>query len=160
MAFTVYSIECGPTATPEELSPAPATLVTLDQDPLFGSYDPEAGTMGRGSQNQTLGGVVVQDFGVCLQDQRIKITEDNALSQATVDSLRSVSAIAGGEYFFTDGYEVWKVAFLRPGGFRAWRNMLYAANGVTIYSYELNFIILEELKLADFGMSLQAVVGT
>jgi hypothetical protein len=160
MAFSLYSTEATPTTTPETLSPAAATLITLDQDPLFGSYDPEAGTMGRGSQSQTLGGVVVQDFGVCLQDQRIKITDDNALSQATVDSLRSASAIAGGEYFFTDGYEVWKVAFLRPGGFRAWRNMLYAANGVTIYSYEMNLIILEELKLSDFGLSLSVVVGT
>ena len=160
MTFSIYSTEYGPTTTPDTLSPAPAILVTLDQTPLFGTYEPEAGTMGRGSQNQTLGGVVVQDFGVFLQDQRIKIAEDNALSQATVDALRSVSATVGGEYFFTDGYEVWKVAFLRPGGFRAWRNMLYAANGVTIYSYEMNLIVLEELKIADFGLSLQAVAGT
>lgn len=145
MAFSIYSTEVAATTTPETLSPAPTVLITLDQDPLFGSYDPEAGTMGRGSQNQTLGGVVVQDFGVCLQDQRIKITEDNALSQATVDALRTVSATVGGEYFFTDGYEVWKVAFLRPGGFRAWRNMLYAANGITVYSYEINFVVLEEV---------------
>lgn len=145
MAFALYSTEAVPTTTPASLSPTPAIFVTLDQDPLFGTYEPEAGQMGRGSQNQTLGGVVVQDFGVCLQDQRIKIAEDNALSQATVDALRSASATAGGEYFFTDGYEVWKVAFLRPGGFRAWRNMLYAANGVTIYSYEINFVVLEEM---------------
>lgn len=157
--FSIYSTEAIPTTTPETLSPAPLTLVTLDQDPLFGSYEPEAGQMGRGSQSQTLGGVVVQDFGVCLQDQRIKIAEDNALGWATVDILRSISAIAGGEYFFTDGYDVWKVAFLRPGGFRAWRNMLYAANGVTVFSYEINFIILEELKLSDFGLSLAAVEG-
>jgi len=145
MAFSIYSTEVAATTTPETLSPAPTVLITLDQDPLFGSYDPEAGTMGRGSQNQTLGGVVVQDFGVCLQDQRIKITEDNALSQATVDALRTVSATIDGEYYFTDGYDIWRVAFLRPGGFRAWRNMLYAANGVTIYSYEINFVVLEEM---------------
>lgn len=145
MAFSVYSTEYGATATPETLAPAPAILITLDQDPLFGTYEPEAGQMGRGSQNQTLGGVVVQDFGVCLQDQRIKITEDNALSQATVDALRTVSATIDGEYYFTDGYDIWRVAFLRPGGFRAWRNMLYAANGVTIYSYEINFVVLEEM---------------
>lgn len=145
MSFSIYSTEYGPSTTPELLAPPPATLVTLDQDPLFGVYDPEAGTMGRGSQNQTLGGVVVQDFGVCLQDQRIKITEDNALSQATVDALRTVSATIDGEYYFTDGYDIWRVAFLRPGGFRAWRNMLYAANGVTIYSYEINFVVLEEM---------------
>lgn len=158
--FSIFSTEATPTTTPETLVPAPATLITFDQAPLFGTYEPEAGTMGRGAQIQTLGGVVVQDFGVCLQDQRIKIAEDNALSQATVDALRSASATAGGEYFFTDGYEVWKVAFLRPGGFRAWRNMLYAANGVTVYSYEISLIILEELKIADFGLSLQAVAGT
>lgn len=160
MAFALYSTEATPTTTPETLSPAPLTLVVWDQDPLFGTYDPEAGQMGRGSQNQTLEGVVVQDFGVCLQDQRIKIAEDNALSQTTVDALRSISAIAGGEYFFTDGYEVRKVSFLRPGGFRAWRNMLFAANGETTYSYEIAFIILEELKLSDFGLSLSVVVGT
>ena len=145
MAFSLYSTEVAPTTTPEALSPAPLTLITLDQDPLFGTYEPEAGQMGRGSQNPTLGGVVIQDFGVILQDQRIKIAEDNALSQTTVDALRSASAIAGGEYFFTDGYDVWKVAFLRPGGFRAWRNMLFAAKGVTIYSYEINLMVLEAM---------------
>ena len=158
--FSIYSTEATPTTTPETLSPAPLILISLDQDPLFGSYDPEAGQMGRGSVSQTLGGVVVQDFGVCLQDQRIKIAEDNAIGQATVDNLRSISAIAGGEYFFTDGYDVWKVRFLRPGGFRAWRNMLYAANGTIIYSYEINFIILEELKLSDFGLSLAVVAAS
>lgn len=143
--FSFYSTEVAPTTTPETLSPAPLTLITLDQDPLFDTYEPEAGQMGRGSQNPTLGGVVIQDFGVILQDQRIKIAEDNALSQTTVDALRSASAIAGGEYFFTDGYDVWKVAFLRPGGFRAWRNMLFAAKGVTIYSYEINLMVLEAM---------------
>lgn len=160
MPFTVYSTEYGPATTPETLSPAPLTLITLDQDPLFGTYEPEAGQMGRGSQHPTLGGVVIQDFGVIWQDQRIHIAEDNALSQATVDALRSASAIVGGEYFFTDGYDVWKVAFMRPGGFRAWRNMLFAAKGVTIYSYELNFIVLEESRLSDLGLSLAAVAGT
>lgn len=143
--FSFYSTEVAPTTTPETLSPAPLTLITLDQDPLFGTYEPEAGQMGRGSQNPTLGGVVIQDFGVILQDQRIKVAEDNALSQATVEALRSASAIAGGEYFFTDGYDVWKVAFLRPGGFRAWRNMLFAAKGVTIYSYEINLLVIEAM---------------
>lgn len=157
MAFALYSTEAVPTTTPASLSPTPAIFVALDQNPLFGVYEPEAGQMGRGSQTQTLGGVVVQDFGVYLQDQRIKIADDNALSQATVDALRSVSAIPGGTYFFTDGYEVWRVAFMRPGGFRAWRNMLFAANGITIYSYEMNLIILEELRMADFGLSLQVV---
>lgn len=160
MAFSIYSTEAPPTTTPETLSPAPVTLITLDQASLFGSYDPEAGAMGRGSQSQTLGGVVIQDFGACLQDRRITISEDNALSQATVDGLRTISATVDGEYFFTDGFDVWKVAFLRPGGFRAWRNMLYAANGVTVYSYEMNFIVLEELKLSDCGLSLSVVKGT
>lgn len=145
MAFSIYSTEATPTTTPETLSPAPTVLITLDQDPLFGSYEPEAGTMGRGSQNQTLGGVVIQDFGIVLQDQRIKIAENNALSQATVDALRTVSATIDGEYYFTDGYDIWKVAFLRPGGFSARRNMLYAANGITTYSYEINFVVLEEV---------------
>ena len=49
-----------------------------------------------------------------------------------------------GEYYFTDGHNVWTVRFLRPDGFRYWRNLLFAAHGTDIFSYEINLIIVSK----------------
>jgi len=142
--FAIYSTDISPTTDPGSASPPPSLLIQLDQDPIFGEYDQMAGNIGRGSVHPTLGGVIVQDFGVVNGDNRIRISERDALSQSTINSLKSAHETVNGEYYFTDGYNVWKVRFARPNGFRYWRNMLWQAHGQTVYSYEINFIVLSE----------------
>jgi len=145
MAFAIYSTDIDPTTDPENASPAPADLVVLDQDPIYGEYDEQAGSEGRGSVHQTFGGVVVQDFGAVNGDGRIRISDRDAISDATVLALRELHDTAGGEYYFTDGMDIYKVKFARPDGFKAWKNLLFAAKGYTVYSYELNLIITERM---------------
>jgi len=95
--------------------------------------------------HQTFGGVVVQDFGAVNGDGRIRISDRDAISDATVLALRELHDTADGEYYFTDGMDIYKVKFARPDGFRAWKNLLFAAKGYTVYSYELNLIITERM---------------
>jgi hypothetical protein len=145
MAFAIYSTDIDPTTDPENASPAPADLVVLDQDPIYGEYDEQAGSEGRGSVHQTFGGIVVQDFGVVSGDGRIRIAEKDALDQSTVTALRALHATVDGEYYFTNAVDIYKVRFMRPDGFKAWKNLLWAAHGKTVYSYELNLIVTEKL---------------
>ncbi len=157
--FAFYSTEIQPTTDPANASPAPATLVVLDQPPIFGAYDFDAGEVGRGSVIQTLGGVVIQDFGVTSGDGRISFSETDALSAETVAALKAIHEVIDGEYFFTDGFNIWRVRFARPNGFKARKNLFWAQHGESIYSYEVNLIIVAELvELAqDFKMVLEVV---
>ena len=134
--FAFYSTEISPTSTPSTASPAPVTLVTLDRDPIpevGGRYDPQAGDIGRGRVFQTLGGVYTQDFDIQVSDNRITMGDDDILSQTTIDSLKTLSV--SGEWFFTDGYEVWKVKFDKPNGLKYRRNLALANSSITRYSY-------------------------
>jgi len=162
--FAFYSTEIDPTTEPGGADPAPETLVVLDQVPILGDarYDLQAGEIGRGSVIPTLGGAGIQDFGVVDGDQRISFSDSNALSAETVADLRTIHETVDGEYFFTDGYDIWRVRFARPGGFRCWRNLFWAAHGAVIYSYEINLIVVASLlrMVADCGLSLEAVSGS
>mgnify|MGYP006289089647 CR=1 FL=1 len=144
--FAFYSTDIDPTTDPASADPAPATLVVLDQAPILGdgAYDMAAGEIGRGAVIQTLGGVSIQDFGVVEGDRRIVFSDADALSAATVASLRTLHETVDGEYYFTDGFNVWKVRFARPGGFIHRRNLFWAQHGENVFSYEIQLIVVSE----------------
>lgn len=141
--FCLYSTDIAATLTPTEADPAPATLVELDQDPtLSGEYDPEAGQAGRGSVIPTAGGAVFQEFPSRVSDQRIAFSDTDALEADTVTALRSLFN-AGGEWFFTDGYNCWRVMWLRPDGLKLRRNLLWSFHGEARWSYEITLVPTE-----------------
>lgn len=142
MDFAFYSTDIAPTTDPASAYPAPAILVVLDQPPVFGAYELHGGETGRGSLFQTLGGAVVQDFGVFDKDLRISFSENDALSEATVTALEALHETVDGEYYFTNGYNVWRVRFARPGGFRYQRSQFWAEHGQDVWSYEINLIVI------------------
>lgn len=159
--FAFYSTDIDPTTDPANAVPAPVTLVVLDQPPVFGDYDFEAGDIGRGSVIPTLGGQVIQDFGVYDVDGRIVFSDTDALSAGIADDLRALWAAVDGEYYFTDGYGIWKVRFARPDGFKARRNLLWAYHGEDVFSYEIALIVLEKIATytRDCGLYLAVVAG-
>lgn len=140
--FAFYSTDIDPTVDPAGADPAPATLVILDQAPTFGEYEEPGGSRVRGCVIPTLGGVQVQDFGVYEADGRIRIAEEKALYGPTVSALHDLHEAAGAEYYFTDGFSVWRVKFARPNGFAAWKNLFWRQHGVEVYSYEINLVVL------------------
>lgn len=144
--FAFYTTEIDPTTDPANAVPAPATLVVLDQPPILGDgrFDAAAGQIGRGSVIRTLGGVVVQDFGVVDGDRHIVFAESDALSGTTVASIKALHETVDGQYYFTDGFNVWTVRFARPAGFVCRRNLYWAQHGVEIYSYEIDLIVISE----------------
>jgi hypothetical protein len=144
--FAFYSTDIDPTVDPANADPAPETLVVLDQPPILGDgrVDMQIGDAGRGSVIQTLGGAVIQDFGVYEEDGRISFGESDALSADVVDDLQTIHDVVDGEYYFTDGFRVWKVRFARPNGFKARLNLFWAQHDESIYSYEINLIIISQ----------------
>lgn len=136
--FAFYSTEITATTDPANAAPAPAILVVLNRDPIVGTYDPQAGNSHRGSVIQTLGGAVVQEYTTNIKDQRIKISDKDALVDADISTLKTISA--SGEWYFTDGYDIWKVQFAKPRGFVYQRNILVAHSGRTIYDYEVELV--------------------
>jgi hypothetical protein len=135
-------MELGPSANPRAMSPAPASLVFFDRDPIAtGSYEPSAGTTVRGSVIPTLGGVVIQDFGVNVQDQRINISDEAAFTKATVDALTALYIVSSGRYYFTDGYSCWEVQFARPDGFMYRRNLLTSFYNTARFDYEIKLVV-------------------
>lgn len=121
------------------LARIPATLIDLGEEPLFGDYDPQAGSSGRGTRIPTLGGAVDQDFGSFASDGRIALAlSDVPLDAETVSALESAYATVDGQYYFTDSVSCWKVKFAKPEGLRIRQNLLYQASaGVGVYSIEL-----------------------
>jgi hypothetical protein len=141
--FRIYSTDVSATLTPDTLTPAPTTLITFDQDPLFSSYDPDAGGQDRGTVIRTLGGVVIQDFGTVAGDGVITISDIDALSASTVSALKTAYDILDGQFYFTDGYGCYKVQFSRnPKGLKTFRNILVAINGVHLFSYEIRLLVV------------------
>jgi len=163
MDFAFYSTDIDPTTDPANADPAPDTLVVLEDLPTDDgdSYDLHGGEVGRGTVFQTLGGAVVQDFGVFLEDLHLSFSKEKApVSAATISQLKAIHEIIDGEYYFTDGYDVWLVRFLRPGGFRYRRNLYWAYQGQSAYSYEIELIVSAHLKRADCGFNLECVAGS
>lgn len=156
--FIFYSTDIAPTTDPANADPAPSSLVALDQPPLFGAYDLAGGEVGRGTVFPTLGGAIVQDFGVVVEDQRLSFSETDApLSLSTVAALKAIHEAIDGEYYFTDGYDIWLVRFARPDGFKCRRNLFWAAHGESVWSYEINLIVTGMCETKDCTLSLEAV---
>jgi hypothetical protein len=146
--FSFYTTEIVPTLNPGGANPQPATLVVLDRDPEPEDYEPLAGAEGRGSVTATLGGAVRQDFGFFEEDGRLHFSGRDCMSQSTMGALRTLSRVIGGEFYFTDGYECWRVGFARPNGFRSWLNLLWRREGITVFSYEISLnVITKEIEL-------------
>lgn len=143
--FCIYSTEVSPTVDPDNAAIAPDTLIVFDQDPLFGEYDPNGSDQDRGTVIRTLGGVVVQDFGLVEQDGVITLSDTDALEADTVTALKTAYAVVDGQYYFTDGYECWKVQFSRnPKGLKFFRNILAAYHGTHLFSYEIQLLVISK----------------
>jgi len=142
--FVIFSIELGPTINPQGLETPLEDMVVLDRDPIAtGKYDPYAGSVMRGSVIPTLGGVVIQDFGSQIMDQRIIFSDEAALSKETIDDLIALEAITSGQYYFTDGYDCWLVQFSRPIGFVHRRNLISSYFGVARFDYEITLVVMD-----------------
>ena len=143
--FRLYSTEIVATLDPDDADPAPATLIAFDQDPLHAEYNPVGYTQDRGSVIRTLGGVVIQDFGVVESDGIISFSDETALSSSTISALQAAYETVDGQWYFTDGYECWKVQFSRnPKGFKSWRNLLFSYHGNHMFSYEIQFLVVSK----------------
>lgn len=136
--FVLYSTDRAASLTPLTLDPAPATLIDLGEDPIFGDFDPNAGAKGRGTRIATLGGAVDQDFGSFVADGRIRLSVQNApIAAATIAALEAAFEAVDTEYYFTQGVDCWKVKFVKPDGFKAWRNLFWKSKSEDVFSYEL-----------------------
>jgi hypothetical protein len=141
--FCIYSTEVSPVVDPHNLEPAPTTIIRFDHDPMFGGYRPEH-KQGRGSTIETFGGAQIQDFGMVSIGGVIEISDTDALSSATIAKLITAYEVAEGQYFFTDGYSVWKVQFQRQKGFSYFRNLKLAFFGKMVYSYDIQLVIISQ----------------
>jgi hypothetical protein len=140
--FAFFSTELGPMLGSFDEYDELEELVILDRDPIAtGSYNDHAGSVVRGSVISTLGGVVIQDFGVNVQDQRISFSDEAALTETTKEALRALYEISSGTYYFTDGYDCWLVQFSRPNGFVYRRNLISSHYGVARFDYEINLVV-------------------
>lgn len=143
--FRIYSTDITATVDPDNAIPAPAILIEFDEDPESADYDPSAGNSDRGSVWETLGGKIYQDFGVLATDEIIMFSGTDALSQATITALQSAYETIDGEWYFTDGYNCWKVRFSRnPKGFKHRLNILFAAHGRKYFSYEIQLLVISK----------------
>lgn len=142
--FAIFSTEGGPSLTPDEYD-THAYLVYLDRDPIItGSYDPHAGSTVRGSVIPTLGGVVIQDLGPQIQDQRITFSDEAALTLSTITALTTLYKLSSTELYFTDGYDCWLVQFSRPDGFIYKRNLLTSHYNVARFDYTINLVVKDD----------------
>jgi hypothetical protein len=140
--FVIFSTELGPMLDPQSSSVALTNMVVFDRDPIAtGNYDPYAGSIMRGSVIPTLGGVVVQDFGTQVMDQRISFNDEASISKTTVDALIALEAVSSGEYYFTDGYDCFKVQFVRPLGFVYRRNLISSFFNKAMFDYEIHLVV-------------------
>jgi len=143
--FCLFSKEKGYTKTPDALNPKPATYIPFYQDPLFGDYNPAAGGQGRGTVIPTFSGAVIQDFGIVEADGRILISDKEAFDTETATKLRLAFRQVNTTFYFTDGYEVWEVAFARPDGYKDNLHLLFAAADFKTYSYTMQLVVVQKL---------------
>lgn len=121
------------------LAQIPVSMIDFAEEPLAGQYDPNAGSYGRGTRIQTLGGAVDQDFGQYAQDGRIALSmTDVPLSSTLVAALKALFEATSTQYYFTDSVNCWKVKFAKPGGLKVYQNLWFkAAANENVYSVEL-----------------------
>ena len=141
--FRTFSIDISPTLDPDSADPAPATNIVFTQDPKHGEYNEAQAESDRGSVIQTLGGAVIQDFGVSVRDETIEFSDTEALTQAVVTELQSAYEQVDTEWYFTDGYSCWKVQFSRvPRGFQKFKNLLFTKHDFVMYSYSITLLVV------------------
>ena len=142
--FRLYSTDVAATVAPSSLETPPATLIVWDHDPIKSQGIQETPPARRGQAIRTGTGVVYQDFGVIEGDGTLTVagnTDDGEwLSAATVAALRTAYAATDTEFYFTDGFNVWRVRF-QSASF--WRHQFWAEHGIQNFSYEITFLIVE-----------------
>ena len=136
--FSLYSIDIAATLNPWDADPAPAVMIDLGEDPIFGDYNPNGGARKRGSRIATLGGAVDQDFGPNEKDGRITLAvRDSHIPAATMSALDAAYLAVDTEYYFTDSLQCWKVKF-ESAGFKKWQNLFWkSAKNEDVFTYEL-----------------------
>lgn len=143
--FRIFSTEQGASIDPDSLDPAPTTLIEFGEDPDASNYNPVSEASDRGTVFATLGGNTFQDFGVVESDGVIIFSDTASLSQTVVTALKTAYETVDGEFYFTDGYNCWKVRFSRnPKGLKCWRDIFYAAKGKTYFSYSIQLLVVSE----------------
>jgi hypothetical protein len=146
----------------DNVDPALATNVTeWGVDPTEGEYDPQFEWDGRGTDIATLGGRVIQDYGVVEQDRKIRIAGRD-LTQALKTGIESKFTTVGGQWHFTArkasgvAADVWKVQFRRvPRGFTSVLDApvfavgrMYAEppdSGYERYTYEIVLLVVQKV---------------
>lgn len=141
--FRLYSTDVAATLTPSALTPPPATLIVWDHDPIKSQGIQETPPARRGQVIRTGTGVVYHDHGVVEGDGTLTITgntdDGEWLSASTVAALRTAYAATDTEYFFTDGFNCWRVRF-QAASF--WRHQFWAEHGIQNFSYEITFYVV------------------
>lgn len=149
--FRLYSTDVAATLTPDALgtetptpiTTPPATLIKWDHDPIKSQGIQITPPARRGQVIRTGTGVVYHDHGVVDGDGTLAVTgETDAgewLTESTVSALRTAYNAANTEYFFTDGFNVWRVRF-QSASF--WRHQFWAEHGIQNFSYEITFYIV------------------
>jgi hypothetical protein len=146
----------------DNVDPALATNVTeWGLDPIEGEYDPQFEWDGRGADIATLGGRVIQDYGLVETDRKIKIAGRD-LTQALKTAIESKFATVDGQWHFTArkaagvAADVWKVQFRRvPRGFTSVLDgpvfavgRMYAEppdSGYERYTYEIVLLVVQKV---------------
>ena len=124
---------------------APGTNIVFDQDPHHGIYEQATSSEDRGSILKTLGGAVIQDFGVFVVDEIIAFSDMDALTQSTITELIAAYVTVDEQWYFTDGYNCWKVQFSRkPRGFDSWRNLIFSENDFHTFSYAVRLLVVSK----------------
>lgn len=142
--FAIFSTELGPKLKPT-LTDGLQKIFIFRKDPIVtGKYDPHAGTTVRGSVIPTFGGVVVQDFGPQIMDQRIAFSDESAIDETDKTNILSLYNLTSRELYFTDGYDCFLVQFSRPDGFIYRRNLASSYFGIPLFDYEIKFIVKKQ----------------
>ncbi len=146
----------------DNVDPAHATNVTeWGIDPIDGEYDPRFEFDGRGADIVTLGGRVIQDWGLNEKDRKIRIAGKD-LNPTEKSALQTKYETTNGQFYFTARVaaatpaEVWKVQFRRsPAGFVAVLDApMFAVggrysepppSGYERYHYEMVLLVVEKM---------------
>jgi hypothetical protein len=141
--FRLYSTDVAATLAPSALEAPPATLIVWDHDPIKSQGLQITPPARRGQVIRTGTSVVYHDHGVVEGDGTLTITgntdDGEWLSASTVAALRTAYAAEDTEWYFTDGFNCWKVRFQ---AMNLWRHQFWAEHGIQNFSYEITFHIV------------------
>lgn len=131
------------TETPTPITTPPATLIKWDHDPIRSQGIQETPPARRGQVIRTGTGVVYHDHGVIEGDGTLTVTgntdDGEWLKADTVAALKAAYAATNTEWYFTDGFNAWRVRF-QAASF--WRHQFWAEHGIQNFSYEITFLIV------------------